>query len=81
MMILVPRPVPSNCLECVLNLRIGFMRAVQLVLRVKESGLVAGGPPCSSWISINYPTHRRTIDNTFGDSSRSYVKANTKFLF
>ena len=56
--------------------RIGFLKALTLTLRVKESGLIFGGPPCGSWIFINYATHRRSPSDAFGNEERAYVKKN-----
>lgn len=73
----VPRHVLSFAGEFhLVAFRTGFLRAVSLVLRVRESGLVAGGPPCGSWAWVNFPTNRRTRDNIWGDTQREYVRKN-----
>ena len=69
--------IDDRCgIKCNLDPRIGFMKALTLALRVKESGLVFGGPPCGSWIFINSATHRRRLDDIFGDLERAYVRNN-----
>lgn len=42
------------------NLRPGFFKLVQKVLRVAEGGLLHGGPPCSSFVWMNSGTSCRS---------------------
>ena len=44
------------------NLRTGFFKLVQKVLRVAEGGLLHGGPPCSSFVWMNSGTSCRSKD-------------------
>ena len=56
------------------------MRLVQLALRVREDGLVHGGPPCSSWVWVNRHTSQRCVDNPEGDSSVESVAMANEIL-
>ena len=56
-----------------LRCRTGFIKAVQLVLRVKEGGCVTAGPPCSSFIVLNMGTSGRSSTRPLGHSWRPYV--------
>lgn len=59
-------------------LRCGFVRAVTLALRIREDGLMMGGPPCGPWVYMNSGTHQRSLQNVWGNLSSSYVnRANT----
>lgn len=51
------------------------MRALQLVLRLREGALLHAGPPCSSWVFLNAGTSRRNSANPAGDSSVPSVRA------
>ena len=53
--------------------RSGFLKLLQQALRVRPDGLAAFGIPCSSYIFLNSPTHRRTPDTPFGNESLDYV--------
>ena len=60
-------------------LRVGFLRCILLVLRVREGGLVVGGPPCSSFVFINTGTSRRSRKKVLGRETLQYVAdANAK---
>ena len=61
------------------HVRPGFVRAVTLALRVKEDGLYMGGPPCGPWVFMNSGTHRRRLDNIWGDLSSNYVRSSNTF--
>lgn len=54
-------------------LRIGFVKAIQSVLRIREGGLIHAGPPCSSWIWMNRGTSKRSLGNLEGDRSEPSV--------
>lgn len=56
------------------------MRLVQLALRVREDGLVHGGPPCSSWVWVNRHTSQRCVDNPEGNSSVESVAMANEIL-
>jgi hypothetical protein len=45
----------------------GFLKAVMLTLRIREGGLLAMGPDCSSFTFPNSSRHRRKVDNHWGD--------------
>lgn len=47
----------------------GFKAAVSLVLRLREGGLLALGPDCSSFTFPNSSRHKRTSHNAVGDLS------------
>lgn len=53
----------------------GFLAILTKVLKLKPKGLLAGGPPCGSWIWINRSTSKRSRNRIFGDCARDYVKA------
>ena len=50
-----------------------FGKAVWFVLRVREGGMVAAGPQCSTWIFIALNHTKRHID-IWGDTSRKDVR-------
>jgi hypothetical protein len=45
----------------------GFLKAVMLTLRIREGGLLAMGPDCSSFTFPNSSRHLRKVDNHWGD--------------
>ena len=47
----------------------GFKSAMALVLRLREGGLLALGPDCSSFTFPNSSRHKRTLHNAVGDLS------------
>ena len=55
-------------------LRSGMFRAIQMVLRIKEGGLIHGGPPCSSYVWLNRGTSKRSTACPEGDSSEPSVR-------
>lgn len=55
-------------------LRGGWLHAIQLVLQVREGGLVSAGPPCGSFIYLNMATSGRSKWTPLG-GQRAYVKA------
>ena len=55
-------------------LRSGFCQAIQGVLRVKEDGLVAFGPPCGSYAWINRSTSGRRPEKPYGFEHKPYVE-------
>lgn len=60
--------------------RSGFLKLLQLALRVRPDGLAAFGIPCGSYIFLNCPTHQRRADNPFGNEKLEYVSlANLSF--
>lgn len=44
----------------------GFIRALQLVLRLRVGGLLHAGPPCSSWVWVSRGSTKRTRANPMG---------------
>ena len=55
--------------------RSGFLKLLQQALRVRPDGLAAFGVPCSSYIFLNCPTHKRCPERPFGDENLAYVRA------
>lgn len=51
----------------------GFLKLLQMALRVRPDGLASFGIPCGSYVFLNLPTHKRTAENPFGDESLEYV--------
>ena len=47
---------------------------VALVLRLREGGLMAGGPPCGSFIYLNRATSKRSKLRPMGRTSCGSVK-------
>ena len=48
----------------------GFMRALEMVKRLRPGGLLVMGPPCSSFVMLNAARCRRNAQNNYrGDSS------------
>ena len=54
--------------------RLGMIRAVVKLLRVKERGILGAGLPCNSWVFINRSTSGRTKGRIFGTPKYQYVK-------
>ncbi|CAL1153433.1 unnamed protein product [Cladocopium goreaui] len=54
----------------------GFLRSIQLVLQVKEGGLITAGPPCGSFIFLNMFTSGRTKWSPLGNKRGYVVEAN-----
>lgn len=59
---------------CCLLPREGFMKSIQLMLRVREGGLATAGPPCGSFIFLNMHTSGRSKETPLGSSTRAYVQ-------
>lgn len=47
---------------------LGFMKALQLALRIKPFGLMYGGVPCESFSFMGSATHGRHATNPFGNA-------------
>lgn len=62
------------------QLRQGFMRGVQLMLRLRFGALATAGPPCGSFVFINTGTSKRSYDRPLGDSKREYIRTANKTL-
>lgn len=64
-----------------LIIRLGFIRAISLALRLQPGGLCHAGPPCKSFIWINRHTSGRNRARPFGFASTlAYVyQANVSF--
>ena len=60
--------VPGDKCEDI-TITTGFKRAIMLVLRLREGGLLALGPDCSSFTFPNSSRHKRTMHNHMGDLS------------
>ena len=56
-------------------LRTGFLRSIQLILRLQEHGLITAGPPCGSFVFLNMGTSGRRTWRPLGWSTKSYVRA------
>ena len=52
----------------------GFYRALEIVLSLCENALILSGPPCSLWVFMSQPYHRRTLENPIGDVSKEAVR-------
>lgn len=59
-------------------LRAGFLRAIQIILKLKPGGCVTAGPPCGSFVFINLGTSGRRTWRPFGFTDRVYVSAANK---
>lgn len=66
---------------CIGVLREGFLRSIQLVLQVKEGGVITAGPPCGSFIFLNMFTSGRTKWSPLGNKRGYVVEANVMFLW
>lgn len=54
---------------------LGFVTAVELLLRVKRGGLAWFAPQCSLWVWISSSVHKRSSTNNFyGDSNHAGTK-------
>ena len=59
--------------------RPGFLKSIQIMLRVREGGLATAGPPCGSFVYLNVATSGRSRTKPLGNPKRNYVRdANTK---
>ena len=59
--------------------RPGFLKSIQIMLRVREGGLATAGPPCGSFAYLNVATSGRSRTKPLGNPKRNYVRdANTK---
>ena len=57
-----------------LGLRLGLLRAMHKILRIKRSGLLCCGLPCKSWVFLNTsPSERRPL-RIFGTPKFAYAK-------
>ena len=57
-------------------LRQGFLKSIQLVLKLQEGGLATAGPPCGSFVFVNLGTSRRSRARPFGAPLEYVRKAN-----
>ena len=48
------------------QLRMGFAIAIQSVLRLREGGLLFGGPPCATFVWMSRSTTKRSSENPQG---------------
>ena len=48
------------------DLRMGFLKAIQLCLKLKPGGLATAGPPCGSFVFLNRWTSKRSATRPFG---------------
>ena len=60
-------------------LRIGFLKAIQLMLRLQQGGLATAGPPCGSFVFLNVATSGRSKSRPLGGKYQ-YVKDANKTL-
>ena len=58
----------------------GFLKAIQLILRTQEGGLITAGPPCSSFVFLNMGTSLRSKTRPLGNSRRAYIREANMFL-
>lgn len=64
-----------SCFAVQLVIRLGFLRALSLALRLQAGGLCHAGPPCKSFIWINRHTSGRNRARPFGFASTlEYVR-------
>ena len=61
-------------------LRLGFMLAIRLVLRLRPRGLLSLGPPCGSFVWVNLATSLRTLSEPYGDVTKSHVSLGNLLL-
>ena len=61
------------------HLRQGFLKSIQMVLRLKEGGLATAGPPCGSFVFLNMGTSKRSKSRPMG-GIRDYVKRANRTL-
>ena len=61
-------------------LRQGFLKAIQLCLRLREGALAHAGPPCGSFVFINRWTSGRSKGRPLGNNRRSYVQIANEIL-
>ena len=60
--------------------RLGLLRAMHKILRIKPSGLLCCGLPCASWVFTNRATSGRRPYRIFGTTRYAYIKkANEHF--
>ena len=59
------------------RLREGFLRSIQLVLRLGRGGLTTAGPPCGSFIFLNMGTSGRSKARPLGGKYQYVKQANT----
>lgn len=48
---------------------VGLQLVLMMVLRVKPNGLLVLGPPCSLWVFMSQPHHKRRHDRLHGDET------------
>ena len=59
------------------RLRGGFLRSIQLLLRLERGGLATAGPPCGSFIFLNMGTSGRSKARPLGGKYQYVKQANT----
>ena len=59
----------DNDLTC----KVGFFRALEVVLSLVEGAMILLGPPCSLWIFISRSYHRHSQESPLGDVSKAAV--------
>ena len=52
---------------------LGFLRAVQVILRLQVSGLLVTAVPCNSFIFLSSSVHQRCPQAPFGDQRHRFV--------
>lgn len=58
------------------HLRQGFLKSIQLILKLQEGGLATAGPPCGSFVFVNLGTSKRSRARPFGAPLEYVRKAN-----
>lgn len=62
------------------QLRLGFVLALRLVLRLRPGGILSMGPPCGSFIWCNLATSLRSLLNPLGNLDLPHVILGNVFL-
>ncbi len=73
----VPGSTDTTNFECTEDIAVwaGFLRALQLVLRLRKGGLLMMGPPCSSFVQLNMAKCKRSHSNDYrGDETYEPVR-------
>jgi len=52
----------------------GFKNLLQLGLRIKDGGIIVAGPPCSLFIFLSSPIHRRSPERPWGNTNYRSVR-------
>ena len=61
--------------------RTGFLKSIQVILKLKEGGLATAGPPCGSFVFLNMATSKRTRSKPLGGRWEYVKRANQILVF